>query len=368
MNVTLCLTHDCNLRCRYCYAGQKFRRAMSWEVARRGIELGLSDRSPWMDLAFFGGEPLLEFPLLQRALAYAREMAAPQATKVRPQVTTNGTMLTDEVADYLASENFYVGVSVDGCREAHDATRKLCDGRSSFDAVVAGLDRALAHRLRMEVIAVVDPANVRWLAKSVAFLADRGVPRIAVNPNFQADWTGEARAEFERQVDLVADDYVRRHRDGRPSWINFIDGKIITRLKRGFSCRDRCGFGTREIAVAPSGNLYPCERLVGEDTDEAVRMGNVFDGIDLEKQERYRREVGNTDPECATCAVRERCMNWCGCTNYSLTGAIHRTGDVVCWHERTAIRVADRAGSELYAEKQPTFLRQHYGVEVTSCR
>ncbi len=255
MNVTLVLTHDCNLRCLYCYAGKKFRRAMSWDVAKRAIDLGLSDSPPWMDLAFFGGEPLMELPLLRRALGYAREQALPRGTKVRPQVTTNGTMLTDEVARFLATEGFYVGLSIDGCREAHEATRPLCDGRSSFDAVVAGLDHALAHRLRMEVIAVVDPANVRWLAQSVAFLADRGVPRIAVNPNFQAEWTDEARAELERQYELVAEDYARRHRLGKPSWVNFIDGKIITRLKKGFSCRDKCGFGVREIAVAPRARL-----------------------------------------------------------------------------------------------------------------
>jgi uncharacterized protein len=368
MNVTLVLTHDCNLRCRYCYAGRKFRRAMTWDVARRAIDLGLADGAPWMDLGFFGGEPLLARPLMERALAHAREGAAARGTTVRPQVTTNGTLLTDDAARFLRAESFYVGLSIDGCREAHDATRPRRDGRSSFDAALAGLDRALAHGLRMEVIAVVDPANVRWLARSVAFLADRGVPRIAVNPNFQADWTEEARAELERQYELAAQDYAQRQRLGKPSWLNFIDGKIITRLKNGFSCRDRCGFGNREIAVAPSGNLYPCERLVGEDTDEAVRMGNVFDGVDRVKQERYRSEVGNTDPECAGCAVRSRCMNWCGCTNYTLTGAIHRTGDVVCWHERTAIRVADQTAAALYREASPAFLKRHYALEVIPCR
>jgi uncharacterized protein len=165
----------------------------------------------------------------------------------------------------------------------------------------------------------------------------------------------------------VSDDWVRRYREGKPVWVNFVDGKIITRLKQGFSCRDRCGFGCREIAVAPSGNLYPCERLVGEDTDEAIRMGNVNEGIDREKQERYRQATGNADPECARCAIRERCMNWCGCTNYGLTGAIDRTDGVLCWHEQAAIREADRAGATLFAEGNPHFLRTYYGMENVLC-
>lgn len=367
MNLTLVLTHDCNLRCRYCYAGKKFGRAMSWDVAKRSLDLAFAEPGAWMDLAYFGGEPLIEFELLKRSLAYAKEQAAARGILLRPQLTTNGTMLTDEVVDFLAAENFLVGVSIDGCREAHEATRPGCGGASSFDAVVAGLDRVLAKKVRMEAIAVVDPANVRWLAQSVAFLADRRVPKITVNPNFLGKWTDAARGEMERQYALVADDYVARYRAGLPMWVNVIDGKIITRLKKGFCAGDRCGFGVREVAVAPSGNLYPCERLVSEDTDAAIQMGNVFDGIDRAKQDRYRRETGNSDPECAKCAYRARCMNWCACTNYALTGSIDRAGGLVCWHEQLAIREADRAAALLFEAAQPQFLKQQYHVEATPC-
>lgn len=367
MNITLVLTHDCNLRCRYCYAGKKWHKPMTWDVAKRALDQAFGEPSPWMDLSFFGGEPLIEFGLLKRALAYAKEQAAARGVLLRPQLTTNGTMLTEEVVEYVAAENILLGLSLDGCREAHEATRPGCGGASSFDAVVAGLDRVLARGLRVEVIAVVDPANVRWLAQSVAFLADRRVPRISLNPNFTGKWTDGAAAELERQYRLVADDYVARYRAGRPMWVNVIDGKIISRLKKGFCERDKCGFGVREIAVAPGGNLYPCERLVGEDTDEAIRMGNVFDGIDRAKQAEYRRLTGNSDPECAKCALRNRCMNWCACTNYSLTGAIDRAGGIVCFHEQLAIREADRAAALLFEAGQPEFLKRQYHVEAVPC-
>lgn len=367
MNLTLCLTHDCNLRCRYCYAGRKFARSMSWEVARRGIDLALAGRPPLVDLGFFGGEPLMEFPLLQRCVAYARERAIETGTRLRLQVTTNATLLTDEIARWLRAENFYVGISLDGVRAAHDATRRACGGESSFDAALRGLDVALAHGLRMEVIAVVDPANVRWLAESAAFLLDRGVSKLALNPNFSGRWTDEACAELERQYALVADDWVARYRAERPAYVNFVDGKIITRLKRGYSCRDKCGIGCREIAVAPSGNLYPCERLVGDDTDAGMVMGTVFEGIDPARQRRYLTRGGNVNPECADCAVRDRCMNWCGCTNYALTGDIDTAGGVLCWHEQLAIREADRAGALLFAEANPAFLREYYQVETSIC-
>ncbi len=367
MNITLCLTHDCNLRCRYCYAGRKFARSMSWEVAQRAIDIGLAGRPGLVDLSFFGGEPLLEFPMLQRCVAYARERAAGTGTRLRLQVTTNATLLTEEIARWLRAESFYVGISLDGVREAHDAARRTCGGASSFDAALRGLDIALAQGLRLEVIAVVDPANVRWLAESAAFLADRGVPKIALNPNFSGNWTDDTCAELERQYARVVDDWVRRYREGRPAWVNFVDGKIITRLKRGFSCRDKCGLGGREIAVAPSGNFYPCERLVADDTDAAMVMGTVFDGIDPASRQRYTQRSTKANPACDGCALRDRCMNWCGCTNYMLTGDIDVAGGALCWHEQVAIREADRAGAILFAEGNPSFLREYYRMETPLC-
>jgi len=83
MNVTLVLTHDCNLRCGYCYAGRKFRRAMTWEVARRAIDMALAEPAPWTDLSFFGGEPLLKRPLMAKALAYARGEASSRRTTIK---------------------------------------------------------------------------------------------------------------------------------------------------------------------------------------------------------------------------------------------------------------------------------------------
>jgi uncharacterized protein len=138
---------------------------------------------------------------------------------------------------------------------------------------------------------------------------------------------------------------------------------IITGVKGGYACSDRCKFGCGEIAVAPSGRIYPCERLVGNDDDDSVCIGTVAGGFAPEKYQALLAQRGNRDPECVGCALQERCMNWCGCINYTTTGRIDSTPGIVCFHEKLSIREADRVAKILFDERNPHFLRRFYRVD-----
>lgn len=119
LQLTLCLTHDCTLRCRYCYAGRKYAHAMSRETVERGMDIGLAEAvrtERGLDLSFFGGEPLLEWDLLQHCCNYLKQQAAEQGVRVRFGITTNGTLLTRKRLEWLAEQDFLVGLSVDGSR------------------------------------------------------------------------------------------------------------------------------------------------------------------------------------------------------------------------------------------------------------
>jgi len=361
VDLTLCLTHDCNLACAYCYAGPKRPAPMSRDTAAAALELAFEQlRSGKMQLSFFGGEPLLEWDTLTWATGRARRRAEADGVELQLTVTTNGVHLTDERADWLADRQVAVGVSIDGDRESHDRTRPGRGGGSSFDLSMAGLLRAVARNPNAEAIFVVDPSNVDRVLAGTRFLADQGVRCISLNPNFYTDWSEERLAEWERQYALVADLFVDRFRAGEDLFVNFVDGKILTRLKEGFSCADRCSFGEGEIAVAPSGRIYPCERLVGGDTGE-LAIGHVDTGFDELARLSLIARRGNHEPDCAECALRERCMNWCGCINHATTGAIDRVSALVCFHEQLCIREADRAAEQLWEERNPLFLRKYYG-------
>jgi uncharacterized protein len=361
MDVALALTHDCNLACSYCYAGEKRHAVMAWETAEAALAFAFSFAAPRLQLGFFGGEPLLEWDLLVRCTERAEALSAAGGVELKPTVTTNATLLTAERVEWLHAHRFYPALSIDGDRAMHEGTRPFADGRSSYDACLHGLRLARESFPEIEVILVPDPTNVTHLAGGVRALADgEGVLRLSVNPNFYARWDEAALAALQAGFEALGDFYLERYRAGRPLALNVIDSKVITRLKNGYACRDRCNFGEREIAVAPSGRLYPCERLIGDDRDLAMCIGDVRGGFDEAKRAAVLARRGNVNAECLRCACRSRCMNWCCCINYTLTGAIDRTDGIVCFHERAAIAVADRVAALLYAERNPAFLKRFY--------
>ena len=371
MDFTLCLTHACNLRCDYCYAGLKTSRRMEWETAKRAIDFALGHAATEAKLTrkapapcqigYFGGEPLLEWDLLCRSADYAIAEAARLGIPLKKTVTTNMTLLDGERADWLREREFYVGLSLDGNAAMHDALRCHPGGRGSHAECAPALAFYRGPEANAEVIVVVDPRNVAHLADSVAWLISEDIRRISLNPNFYHEWTDEALDLWRDQYERVADHYAETFRNGKPINLNVLDGKIRLHVKEGYAACDKCGFGSNEIAIAASGNIYPCERIVADDDNEAMRIGNVFDGFDNARRADLVAKRGNLTPECGDCPVRSRCMNWCSCINYATTGAINLVSGAVCFHEKLAIAEADRVAGTLFAEKNPSFLATFYG-------
>lgn len=314
-------------------------------------------------ISFFGGEPLLEYDLLQKCVDYAEQRGRETGRPYELTITTNGLGLDEQVVRYLREKEIEITLSFDGVREAQDASRPRPDRRSSFPETRAALRLALEHVPDTAVCAVVSPENVRYLCESIDFLLDEGVRYLHLNPNFFADWTVEGLDQWRAGYEHAAQRVVEAFRNGQVVHVNFITAKIVTHLKGGYDPCDCCDFGRREIAIAPSGNVYPCQRMVGEDNEELGLLGDVFDGRD----EQACRELDGcrevTSPECLECDHRARCRNWCSCVNHRLTGRFDRVCPLVCYHERMAIEVADAAASCLFEEKNSTFLQTFYQEE-----
>jgi uncharacterized protein len=361
MHLTLSLTHNCNCACTYCYAGSKRAEAMSFAIAKKSIDLAFDGTPEKVQLGFFGGEPLLEWELLKRAADYAREKSAALNIPLQKTLTTNGTLVTDDKMQWLHESGFYVAVSIDGVQAAHDACRPYAGGASSHKDTVRGLEIALAVDPLTEAIMVADPANVAHLCDSVAYLCgEKMVHRLTVSPNFYARWNDGALDLLERQLEAVADLFVNLYRNSTPVSISSIDNKLIARIKGGLACEDHCRFGDQEIAVAASGRIYPCERLIGNDKGDGLCIGTIDNGLNTEFLHPLLARRGRANPECKTCAIEKVCQSRCGCVNYALTGDIGLTGGIVCFYERITAAAADRAGGILYEEGNPHFLKRFY--------
>jgi uncharacterized protein len=362
MEFTLVLTHACNLGCPYCYMGQKFGRRMPKELGEKALAWAfepLAENSK-IQVGYFGGEPLLAYDLLQHFHLRARELARPKNIKLVGAVTTNATLLTEEQMSWMVEHGVVVAVSLDGVRAAHDLTRPFVDGSSSHDAVLRGLQIALKRAPLTEVLCVIDPANVRHMAESARFILEQGARVLSLSMNYGAAWDEDALRVYGEQMELVGDEFERRFMAGSDVYIAGIDSKIVGRLKGGLKDCDRCAFGVGEIAIAPSGNLYPCERLVGEDADERFQIGHIDTGINQKNISDINIRRTTLDPLCAACGIKDRCMNTCGCSNMMSSGDEAVPGAALCQSEQIQARVADRAARNLFWAGNPVFLKKFY--------
>ena len=361
---TLFLTHQCNLRCTYCYVHEKRKEKMPLEVAKKAIDVSIPlVKNNRLQVSFFGGEPLIEWELLKEIHEYAAEQTAARGIKPIFAITTNGMLLDEERLAYIRDNDIRVGFSIDGCEAAQDATRPKTGGASSYERTAAKLRLALEYLPDLQTITVVDPGNVEHLTESVRDLLVQGVRRITLNPNWGGDWEDEEiREVWERQYGEIADIYIERFRQKRPVRISFIEDKVITRLKSGYASCDHCDFGAKDYAVSTSGKIYPCERQVGADGPDEAHMviGTVDAGFDTKAQRRIHHARKEIPAECKQCALAQRCANWCPCANLELTGEIGTPGGLLCWHEQVTIKWADHAASSLYQEKNPAFLARFY--------
>ena len=362
MDVILSLNHQCNLRCTYCYGGDKFSLPMPMATALKAIDRGLEASRETFRLLFFGGEPLLEIELIDEIATAARKRAAEQGKKVRFSLTCNGTLLDKERLDILEKHAIYTAVSIDGDQSAHDCARVYPNGEGSWQDVVKGLKLAIARLPSVAVIAVVHPDNFERMASSFDFLSGLGTKRINFNLDYSAAWEESHLPKLEAAFEALADRAIERYRRGEDFSVQPLHGKVVSHLKGGYAASDKCKFGRGEVAVSPAGRLYPCDRLIGADGPEQDHLviGDIDSWIDPERVAKLTVAKDKPHGDCDGCAIIDRCMWWCGCVNHALTGQVDQVDGLLCQVEQIAVRAADRMAETLYAEENPTFMGRYY--------
>jgi len=343
VKATLSLTHNCNLGCRYCYAGRAAKGDMTFSTAQKIVDFVMetAHSEQKAEFSFFGGEPLLRFDLIKDITEYIRKKEQETGVAAVLSLTSNGTLLTEPILDFFKSNNITLCISIDGPAETHDLNRIYKNGSGSFATVAKKLHMALDKLDTLQVNAVYGPETVDSLPQTVAFFTELHVPFIHLNPNISARWTEDALAKLPQVCMSIAEHYMQCYQRGQEITLNMIDSKLVLFLKKGYAPEDRCGMGKTEWGFAPSGNIYPCERFIGEDDDLSLCLGNINTGFDAARRCDMLARKGNRNPECRTCSLSTYCMNWCGCTNYHMTGDTELAGSMLCAMERASIKAAE---------------------------
>jgi uncharacterized protein len=360
MKAVLHVTGGCNLRCRYCYVGDKTAARMSPDVARAAVDLVASQTDKHFTISFMGGEPLLEYDLIRGTVEHAERVAREKKLAVSFRMTTNGLLFDDERLEWCRRHRVIFALSLDGDAQSHDANRVNASGRGSHAQLMEHLESIRSHSLVLIVIAVVTPHTAERLGTAIGFLFEHGIDKVILSPDFGGEWDRAALRALRRGYEQVAEDYIARHRRGEEIYFSAFDEKIRTHalgpIRRGVVC----DMGAKSFSIAPSGEIYPCVQFVKPETDLRFRIGDVQRGFDATKRWELVELNRQPRPKCQGCDLDGRCSNWCGCVNHRTTGDVLEVPPFLCEHERMVMPIADHVGNILHDERNEIFRRKFY--------
>ncbi|MBD3366622.1 MAG: radical SAM protein [Candidatus Eisenbacteria bacterium] len=306
--LSLHVTTGCNLRCGYCYlpTGRPVS-AMSLETARRAVDLLMRESfgSDRVSLIFFGGEPLLERDLVLEVASYARRRGRDAGRSVALHMTTNGTLLTPDVAAGLNAAGVSVMVSLDGGASEHDGERRDAEGRGSFESIARNL-RSLPNDMRVGARATVTPGSTP-LPEIVREIVSLGCVSVHLAPASGLELTD---AFAERLIDgfeeLAAEERAAAARGGRLRVGNFAEA--LRMLDSAAPRLAPCGAGARYYSVEADGSIQVCHRFAGE---EERSVGHVVSGVDRGAAREQLAALRSFSEACTSCWARHLCGGPC---------------------------------------------------------
>ena len=344
------ISHDCNLRCKYCFASTGDfgvgRKLMELETAKKAIDF-LIERSldrKFLEVDFFGGEPTLNWDVVEKTVEYARSREKECGKTFRFTTTTNGMHLTDEMIDFINREMGNVVLSIDGRKEVNDRMRVRVDGTGCYDVITKNFKKVVDGRPKDKdwyVRGTYTKYNLDF-SEDVMHLYDLGFDQISVEPVMADPKEPYAITEADlprifKEYEVLADKITKIREEGR--FINFFhfmldldQGPCAIKRLRG------CGCGNDYVAITPDGDIYPCHQFVGLDK---YKMGSLYDGsFDTDIKSEFAKAHIYSKPECKKCWAKFYCSGGCNANNYIYQGDIHAAHKLSCQIQKKRLEVA----------------------------
>ncbi len=346
----MCLNvaHDCNMRCSYCFAGTGRyggrRSLMDGSSARSALDF-LFQRAggrAHLYVDFFGGEPLMNWDVIQDSIAYGNQLASSSGRTITWSLTTNGILLDDKVNDFLNSERVNVIISIDGRPHIHNQMRRDTRSKGTYETVLNRAKRLyesrypeMTHRYGEGVYTYIRGTYTRHnldFFQDIVHLYQEGFRHIAMEPvvsDASASWViqNEDLNVLTQQYELLVEFVLESRRRKDPLYFHHFD----IDLRRGPCLGKRlsgCGAGVHYLAVSPEGDIYPCHQFVGQ---TEFRMGDVFTG-ELNSDLTHTFEHVNFDmnPVCRTCFARYQCGGGCHANHWLIHHTLLYPDDFSC--------------------------------------
>lgn len=358
-SMCLMVAHDCNLRCRYCfgdtgeYGGD--RQLMSREVGEAAIDyiIAHSGARIHCEVDFFGGEPLVNMPVVEHITAYVRQREKETGKRFKLTLTTNGLLLDEKKQRFLDDHNISLVLSLDGRREVHDRMRGDWRGQGTYDRVLPNFQRTVAARGGQNYY--LRGTYTKYdldFTQDVLAMYDAGFTVLSMEPVVAKDAPyAIEEADLPRiyeEYERLAEVYLEHRRAGKGfSFFHFnldlAHGPCVAKRLAG------CGAGHEYYAVAANGDLYPCHQFVGR---QRYRLGSVFEGVTETELPPYFRESHVLNkPLCHDCWARFFCSGGCHANADLFHGNIREPYEIGCAIQKKRLECAIMVQAALAAEQ-----------------
>lgn len=359
----MCLhvAHDCNLRCKYCFASTgdfgKGRKLLDEATGKKAIDFLLENSKGRrnIELDFFGGEPLMNMEVVKAVVEYARSKEKEYDKNFRFTITTNGILLDDDNIDFINKEMSNAVLSIDGRRETNDRMRFAPNGKGSYDIILPKFQDLVRKRGdgQYYVRGTFTKYNLDF-AEDVLHLNDMGFDQVSVEPAVCDSKYDYALTEADlprifEEYEKLAKEMVKRKKEGRGfNFFHFMldldQGPCAIKRLRG------CGCGNEYVAVTPDGDIYPCHQFVGM---EEWKMGSVYDGsLNREMKDMFAKSNVYTKEDCLNCWAKFYCSGGCNANSLQYAGDIKKPHRLSCEMEKKRLECAIMIKAALAEEEE----------------
>lgn len=347
----MCLhvAHDCNLRCKYCFAStgdfEGTRCLMSYDIGKKAIDFLIenSDNRKNLELDFFGGEPLMNMEVVKQVVDYARSKEKQHGKKFRFTITTNGVLLDQDNIDFINKEMSNVVLSIDGRRHINDDMRPNLGGKGSYDQIVPKFQKLVESRGDKQYYARgTFTKNNLDFSEDVLHMYSLGFDQLSVEPVVSPASEPYALSEedlptIEREYEKLAIKMLEMEKEKKEFnffhfAVDLTGGPCIIKRLRG------CGCGNEYVAITPEGDIYPCHQFVGQDE---WKMGNLNDGtFDLDIKEQFSKISIYSKEKCQKCWAKFYCSGGCNANSVQYCKDINEPHKISCELEKKRVECA----------------------------
>jgi uncharacterized protein len=310
------LTEACNLSCAYCFEKDMIKhKKMSAKTARSAVDLlfDYSQKETDLSITHFGGEPLLNFPMVQYITEYAEKKAKLLGKSIYFGMTSNGLLLDEHKAEYLAKHKINVLLSIDGCELTHNRYRVDKRGMGTFKRTIKGMSVLKKVQPWIGSKMTVMPENVTNLLEDVIGLYGMGINQFLIGHATGVKWSREDMDEYGRQLREVAKWYKQEPRQD----LRIAEFDEINKATNYFGCRA----GRNSVSVSANGEISSCSKVLSLNNNQLIaRLGDVKYGL---THFRNREELISCSKLRSACEAKEIAKDFrggCFASNYEENG------------------------------------------------